>query len=127
MEIKLSVESHRSLKKRENDDFNLCLEKSLSSDLLPIVPVLAINLWPLFFHSVQVLMNVLSSRKNMSDSLAYGRLHPQLQPNTLLIDGNFFSEESYKKLCKHGIPVLLASFSTFVTHYVCCNLNKEQP
>uniref|UniRef100_A0A673ANS3 Glutathione hydrolase n=1 Tax=Sphaeramia orbicularis TaxID=375764 RepID=A0A673ANS3_9TELE len=37
----------------------------------------------------QVLMNVLSSRKNMSDSLAYGRLHPQLQPNTLLVDGEF--------------------------------------
>uniref|UniRef100_A0A8P4KI79 Glutathione hydrolase n=1 Tax=Dicentrarchus labrax TaxID=13489 RepID=A0A8P4KI79_DICLA len=38
----------------------------------------------------QVLMNVLSSRKNMSDSLAYGRLHPQLQPNTLLVDCEFF-------------------------------------
>ncbi|TNN30320.1 Gamma-glutamyltransferase 7 [Liparis tanakae] len=37
----------------------------------------------------QVLMNVLSSRKNMSDSLAYGRLHPHLQPNTLLVDGEF--------------------------------------
>uniref|UniRef100_A0A8C7HT75 Glutathione hydrolase n=1 Tax=Oncorhynchus kisutch TaxID=8019 RepID=A0A8C7HT75_ONCKI len=34
----------------------------------------------------QVLMNVLSSRKNLSDSLAYGRLHPQLQPDTLLVD-----------------------------------------
>ncbi|KAJ0064258.1 hypothetical protein NL108_001571, partial [Boleophthalmus pectinirostris] len=34
----------------------------------------------------QVLLNVLSSRKNMSDSLAYGRLHPQLEPNTLLVD-----------------------------------------
>uniref|UniRef100_A0A7N8WXU3 Glutathione hydrolase n=1 Tax=Mastacembelus armatus TaxID=205130 RepID=A0A7N8WXU3_9TELE len=37
----------------------------------------------------QVLINVLSSRKNMSDSLAYGRLHPQLQPNTLLVDCEF--------------------------------------
>lgn len=35
-------------------------------------------------------MNVLSSRKNMSDSLAYGRLHPQLEPNTLLVDCEFF-------------------------------------
>lgn len=34
----------------------------------------------------QVLMNVLSLRKNMSDSLAYGRLHPQLQPDWLLVD-----------------------------------------
>uniref|UniRef100_A0A8C9X3R9 Glutathione hydrolase n=1 Tax=Sander lucioperca TaxID=283035 RepID=A0A8C9X3R9_SANLU len=41
----------------------------------------------------QVLMNVLSSRKNMSDSLAYGRLHPQLQPNTLLVDSKFLDED----------------------------------
>nr|XP_046251836.1 glutathione hydrolase 7 [Scatophagus argus]XP_046251837.1 glutathione hydrolase 7 [Scatophagus argus]XP_046251838.1 glutathione hydrolase 7 [Scatophagus argus] len=41
----------------------------------------------------QVLMNVLSSRKNMSDSLAYGRLHPQLQPNTLLVDSEFLEED----------------------------------
>lgn len=40
----------------------------------------------LFNDLSQVLMNVLSSRKNMSDSLAYGRLHPHLQPNTLLVD-----------------------------------------
>lgn len=41
----------------------------------------------------QVLMNVLSSRKNMSDSLAYGRLHPQLQPNILLVDSEFLEED----------------------------------
>uniref|UniRef100_UPI0037E7A893 glutathione hydrolase 7 n=1 Tax=Semicossyphus pulcher TaxID=241346 RepID=UPI0037E7A893 len=41
----------------------------------------------------QVLMNVLSSRKNMSDSLAYGRLHPQLLPNTLLVDSEFLDED----------------------------------
>ncbi|KAM4610285.1 glutathione hydrolase 7 [Polymixia lowei] len=41
----------------------------------------------------QVLMNVLSSRKNLSDSLAYGRLHPQLQPNTLLVDSEFLDED----------------------------------
>ncbi|XP_026187139.1 glutathione hydrolase 7 [Mastacembelus armatus] len=41
----------------------------------------------------QVLINVLSSRKNMSDSLAYGRLHPQLQPNTLLVDSEFLDED----------------------------------
>lgn len=34
-------------------------------------------------------MNVLSLRKNMSDSLAYGRLHPQLQPDLLLVDSEF--------------------------------------
>lgn len=34
----------------------------------------------------QVLINVLSLRKNMSDSVAYGRLHPQLQPDLLLVD-----------------------------------------
>ncbi|KAM9344321.1 glutathione hydrolase 7 [Pholidichthys leucotaenia] len=41
----------------------------------------------------QVLINVLSSRKNMSDSLAYGRLHPQMQPNTLLVDSEFLEED----------------------------------
>ncbi|KAK7131833.1 hypothetical protein R3I93_018409 [Phoxinus phoxinus] len=37
----------------------------------------------------QVLINVLSSRKNMSDSVSYGRLHPLIQNNTLLVDSNF--------------------------------------
>lgn len=41
----------------------------------------------------QVLLNVLSSRKNMSDSLAFGRLHPQLQPDTLLVDSRFLDED----------------------------------
>ncbi|XP_061760398.1 glutathione hydrolase 7 isoform X1 [Nerophis ophidion] len=41
----------------------------------------------------QVLLNVLSSRKNMSDSLAYGRLHPQLQQETLLVDSEFLDED----------------------------------
>ncbi|KAK2851508.1 hypothetical protein Q5P01_007784 [Channa striata] len=41
----------------------------------------------------QVLMNVLSLRKNMSDSVAYGRLHPDLQSNTLLVDSEFLHEE----------------------------------
>uniref|UniRef100_A0A4W5K544 Glutathione hydrolase n=1 Tax=Hucho hucho TaxID=62062 RepID=A0A4W5K544_9TELE len=41
----------------------------------------------------QVLMNVLSSRKNLSDSLAYGRLHPQLQADTLLVDSEFLEED----------------------------------
>ncbi|XP_036448207.1 glutathione hydrolase 7 [Colossoma macropomum] len=41
----------------------------------------------------QVLMNVLSLHKNLSDSLTYGRLHPQLQPNTLLVDAEFLKED----------------------------------
>ncbi|XP_066529288.1 glutathione hydrolase 7 isoform X2 [Hoplias malabaricus] len=41
----------------------------------------------------QVLMNVLSMHKNLSDSLTYGRLHPQLQPNTLLVDAEFLKED----------------------------------
>ncbi|CAJ1085049.1 glutathione hydrolase 7 isoform X2 [Xyrichtys novacula] len=52
----------------------------------------------------QVLMNVLSSRKNMSDSLTYGRLHPQLQPNTLLVDSEF-SEEGVELLQAKGHKV----------------------
>lgn len=42
----------------------------------------------------QVLMNVLSLHKNLSDSLTVGRLHPQLKANTVLVDGElslFFS------------------------------------
>lgn len=35
-------------------------------------------------------MNILSLRINISESLAFGRLHPQLQPNTLLVDGELF-------------------------------------
>ncbi|KAK7884212.1 hypothetical protein WMY93_027335 [Mugilogobius chulae] len=41
----------------------------------------------------QVLLNVLSSRKNMNDSLACGRLHPQLQSNKLLVDDRFLDED----------------------------------
>eukprot|EP00066_Takifugu_rubripes_P001893 XP_003963402.1 PREDICTED: gamma-glutamyltransferase 7 [Takifugu rubripes] len=41
----------------------------------------------------QVLMNVLSLRQNMSDSLAHGRLHPQLQPDLLLVDSEFLDED----------------------------------
>ncbi|KAG9332595.1 hypothetical protein JZ751_014693 [Albula glossodonta] len=41
----------------------------------------------------QVVMNVLSFRKNLSDSLSYGRLHPQLQPSSLLVDSEFLEED----------------------------------
>ncbi|XP_076023336.1 glutathione hydrolase 7 [Genypterus blacodes] len=40
----------------------------------------------------QVLVNVLSSRTNLNDSIAFGRLHPQLQPNILLVDSDFPEE-----------------------------------
>ncbi|XP_051735369.1 glutathione hydrolase 7 [Ctenopharyngodon idella] len=41
----------------------------------------------------QVLINVLSSRKNMSDSVSYGRLHPLIQNNTLLLDSKFLEAD----------------------------------
>ncbi|MBN3304923.1 GGT7 hydrolase, partial [Amia calva] len=41
----------------------------------------------------QVIMNVLSFHKNLSDSLTFGRLHPQLQPNILLVDNEFPEED----------------------------------
>ncbi|XP_051947289.1 glutathione hydrolase 7-like [Xyrauchen texanus] len=41
----------------------------------------------------QVLINVLSSRKNMSDSVSYGRLHPLIQNNTLLVDSKFLDAD----------------------------------
>ncbi|KAA0707329.1 Glutathione hydrolase 7 [Triplophysa tibetana] len=41
----------------------------------------------------QVLVNVLSSRTNMSDGLSYGRLHPLIQTNTLLVDSNFLQAD----------------------------------
>ncbi|XP_030625857.1 glutathione hydrolase 7 [Chanos chanos] len=58
----------------------------------------------------QVLVNVLSSRKNLSDSLTYGRLHPVLQTNTLLVDSEFLEEDVEMLLQKghevHRIDIL---------------------
>ncbi|NWY36820.1 GGT7 hydrolase, partial [Sylvia atricapilla] len=42
---------------------------------------------------VQVLVNVLTFNKNLSESLALGRLHPQLQSNTLQVDSEFPEED----------------------------------
>ncbi|KAF4788681.1 Gamma-glutamyltransferase 7 [Turdus rufiventris] len=42
---------------------------------------------------VQVLVNVLSFNKNLSESLSLGRLHPQLQSNTLQVDSEFPQED----------------------------------
>ncbi|CAL9702700.1 unnamed protein product [Knipowitschia caucasica] len=41
----------------------------------------------------QVLLNMLSSRINISESLAYGRLHPQLRTDALLVDIDFLQED----------------------------------
>uniref|UniRef100_A0A8D0GR86 Glutathione hydrolase n=1 Tax=Sphenodon punctatus TaxID=8508 RepID=A0A8D0GR86_SPHPU len=38
----------------------------------------------------QVLVNVLTFNKNLSESLSLGRLHPQLESNTLLVDKSTF-------------------------------------
>ncbi|XP_020500541.1 glutathione hydrolase 7 [Labrus bergylta] len=61
----------------------------------------------------QVLLNVLSSRKNMSDSLTFGRLHPQLQPNILLVDSEF-SEEDVELLQAKGHKVERAEVLSLV-------------
>ncbi|XP_029773444.1 glutathione hydrolase 7 isoform X3 [Suricata suricatta] len=41
----------------------------------------------------QVLLNVLTLNRNLSDSLAHGRLHPDLQSNLLQVDRGWFSGE----------------------------------
>uniref|UniRef100_A0A8C1C3N1 Glutathione hydrolase n=1 Tax=Cyprinus carpio carpio TaxID=630221 RepID=A0A8C1C3N1_CYPCA len=52
----------------------------------------------------QVLINVLSARNNMSDSVSYGRLHPLIQNNTLLVDSKFL-EADVKSLMQKGHDV----------------------
>ncbi|KFU91291.1 Gamma-glutamyltransferase 7, partial [Chaetura pelagica] len=42
---------------------------------------------------VQVLVNVLTFNKNLSESLSLGRLHPQLQSHTLQVDSEFPEED----------------------------------
>lgn len=46
--------------------------------------------WGSFILS-QVLVNVLALNKNLSESLSLGRLHPQLQSNTLQVDSEYGS------------------------------------
>uniref|UniRef100_A0A803W1R9 Glutathione hydrolase n=1 Tax=Ficedula albicollis TaxID=59894 RepID=A0A803W1R9_FICAL len=53
---------------------------------------------------VQVLVNVLSFHKNLSESLSLGRLHPQLQSNTLQVDSEF-PEEDIEFLVARGHQV----------------------
>ncbi|KAI1233290.1 Gamma-glutamyltransferase 7, partial [Lamprotornis superbus] len=53
---------------------------------------------------VQVLVNVLSFNKNLSESLSLGRLHPQLQSNTLQVDSEF-PEEDIEFLVARGHQV----------------------
>ncbi|XP_075438048.1 glutathione hydrolase 7-like, partial [Ascaphus truei] len=42
----------------------------------------------------QVLLNVLSFNKNLSDSVSQGRLHPDLQSNLLHVDGDFSENDT---------------------------------
>uniref|UniRef100_UPI003AAA5DD2 glutathione hydrolase 7-like n=1 Tax=Centroberyx gerrardi TaxID=166262 RepID=UPI003AAA5DD2 len=49
----------------------------------------------------QVLINALSSHKEINESLSLGRLHPQLQPNSLLVDSEF-PEEDVQMLHEKG-------------------------
>uniref|UniRef100_A0A803XS85 Glutathione hydrolase n=1 Tax=Meleagris gallopavo TaxID=9103 RepID=A0A803XS85_MELGA len=53
---------------------------------------------------VQVLVNVLAFNKNLSESLSLGRLHPQLQSNTLQVDSEF-PEEDIECLVARGHEV----------------------
>ncbi|XP_068768661.1 glutathione hydrolase 7 isoform X2 [Struthio camelus] len=53
---------------------------------------------------VQVLVNVLTFNKNLSESLSLGRLHPQLQSNTLQVDSEF-SQEDIEFLVARGHQV----------------------
>ncbi|XP_062445363.1 glutathione hydrolase 7 [Rhea pennata] len=53
---------------------------------------------------VQVLLNVLTFNKNLSESLSLGRLHPQLQSNTLQVDSEF-SQEDIELLVARGHQV----------------------
>ncbi|XP_030902844.2 glutathione hydrolase 7 isoform X2 [Melopsittacus undulatus] len=53
---------------------------------------------------VQVLVNVLTFNKNLSESLSLGRLHPQLQSNTLQVDSGF-PEEDIELLVARGHQV----------------------
>ncbi|XP_054836819.1 glutathione hydrolase 7 [Eublepharis macularius] len=52
----------------------------------------------------QVLVNVLTYNKNLSESLSLGRLHPQLHPNVLEVDSEF-PEEDMKYLRAQGQDV----------------------
>uniref|UniRef100_A0A8C0UG05 Glutathione hydrolase n=2 Tax=Cyanistes caeruleus TaxID=156563 RepID=A0A8C0UG05_CYACU len=53
---------------------------------------------------VQVLLNVLTFNKNLSESLSLGRLHPELQSNTLQVDSEF-PEEDIEFLVARGHQV----------------------
>ncbi|XP_057232646.1 glutathione hydrolase 7 isoform X2 [Malurus melanocephalus] len=53
---------------------------------------------------VQVLVNVLTFNKNLSESLSLGRLHPQLQSNILQVDSEF-PEEDIASLVARGHQV----------------------
>ncbi|KFV61862.1 Gamma-glutamyltransferase 7, partial [Dryobates pubescens] len=54
--------------------------------------------------SSEVLVNVLTLNKNLSESLSLGRLHPELQSNTLQVDSEF-PEEDIELLVARGHQV----------------------
>ncbi|XP_067856395.1 glutathione hydrolase 7 [Heptranchias perlo] len=53
----------------------------------------------------QVLLNIFSFHKHLNESLALGRLYPQLQPNILLVD-NEFPEEDVEFLVERSHTVV---------------------
>ncbi|XP_078411076.1 glutathione hydrolase 7 isoform X3 [Cetorhinus maximus] len=53
----------------------------------------------------EVLLNIFSFRKHLNESLALGRLYPQLQPNVLLVD-NEFPEEDVEFLTERSHTVV---------------------
>uniref|UniRef100_G1MQE1 Glutathione hydrolase n=1 Tax=Meleagris gallopavo TaxID=9103 RepID=G1MQE1_MELGA len=65
---------------------------------------------------VQVLVNVLAFNKNLSESLSLGRLHPQLQSNTLQVD----SEYGQRVRCSLPVQRVQESGSTSLG---CCHGN----
>uniref|UniRef100_G3UKD6 Glutathione hydrolase n=1 Tax=Loxodonta africana TaxID=9785 RepID=G3UKD6_LOXAF len=58
-----------------------------------LAPSPGIPLTLLSFGCPQVLLNVLTLNRNLNDSLARGRLHPDLQSNLLQVDSEFTEEE----------------------------------
>lgn len=67
------------------------------------------------FSILQVLLNVLSFHKNLSDSLSLGRLHPQLEPSVIQVDSEycaFTADLSFIMSC-YSPPLCVAlGFST---------------
>ncbi|XP_041059682.1 glutathione hydrolase 7 isoform X2 [Carcharodon carcharias] len=61
----------------------------------------------------EVLLNIFSFRKYLNESLALGRLYPQLQPNVLLVD-NEFPEEDVEFLTERSHTVVREEIHSLV-------------